>query len=79
MITLRQPFKMRMQAMWRWVIPAADDRRLGGGGEFIWVKQIALQDPCPRGAPYKILPDAKRAMEDVVAQRLALFHSNGRS
>ena len=29
--------------------------------------------------PYKILPGAESAMEDVVARRLALFNSNGRS
>ena len=29
-------------------------------------------------APYKILPRAENAMEEVVARRLALFHSNGR-
>jgi fructose-bisphosphate aldolase class II len=29
--------------------------------------------------PYKILPGAEQAMEDVVAQRLALFNSNGRN
>jgi fructose-bisphosphate aldolase class II len=29
--------------------------------------------------PYKILPGAEQAIEDVVAQRLALFNSNGRS
>ncbi|HUA61432.1 MAG TPA: class II fructose-bisphosphate aldolase [Verrucomicrobiae bacterium] len=28
-------------------------------------------------APYKILPGAEKATEEVVAQRLALFHSNG--
>lgn len=29
--------------------------------------------------PYKILPGAEQAMEDVIARRLALFNSNGRS
>lgn len=29
--------------------------------------------------PYKILPGAEQAMEEVVAQRLALFNSNGRT
>lgn len=29
-------------------------------------------------APYKILPGAEQAMEDVVTRRMALFHSNGR-
>lgn len=29
--------------------------------------------------PYKILPGAEQAMEEVVARRLALFHANGRA
>jgi fructose-bisphosphate aldolase class II len=46
----------------------------GGAGS-----RPALKAPAHDVTPYKILPGAKPAIEDVVAQRLASFNSNGRS
>jgi fructose/tagatose bisphosphate aldolase len=46
----------------------------GGAGS-----RPALKAPARDVTPYKILPGAKPAIEDVVAQRLASFNSNGRS
>ena len=41
--------------------------------------ETSLKAPARDVTPYKILPGAERAIEDVVVQRLASFNSNGRS